>query len=77
LSEEQVEILTMLARNPRQRPTAAMIASLMNVAQTRAEYYLDGLKNRRLIHNQLYAGSPATYYLTEAGRAYAVEYNLV
>ena len=78
LSKEQVAILTVLARNPGASPTASELASLMGENQTRTQYHLDGLKKRGLIgHRQLYASRPTTYYLTEAGRAYVVENNLI
>ncbi len=74
---KEVEILVLLAKNPDARPTANQIAGAIGEHPTKTKYHIDRLKGRRLIHDMLTVGGPATYYLTERGRAYVVERNLI
>jgi DNA-binding transcriptional ArsR family regulator len=77
LPREQVAILTALAKHPDAYPTADDLAHAFGEHRTRTEYHLDRLRERRLIDHRLVAGEPAAYYLTNAGRAYVVENNLI
>jgi len=77
LPKEQVAILMLLAKHPDTRPTVKMLAVAIGVDQTRTQYHLDRLKERRFVHDILAIGRAATYYLTDAGRAHVVENNLI
>jgi len=77
LPREQTAILTTLAKNPDVEPTTTMMAPAIGENQTRTQYHLDRLRERRLIDYSLVVGEPATYYLTGVGRAYVVENNLI
>lgn len=77
LTEPQINILVLLGQNPETRPTADEIARSINENVTRTKYHLDQLKAKKLVFDLLNMMSPTRYGLSERGRAFVVEKNLV
>lgn len=67
--EELLQVLSGIAECSDNPPGASQLADAGGVSVERMKYYLDTLKERKLINYHLYMGSPATYYLTKEGRA--------
>ena len=77
LPDDQIKILILLGKVGNNRPNANEIARAINENLTRTKYHLDKLKARGLVHPLLSALEPARYVLTEGGRAFLVEKNLI
>jgi len=77
LKDKQLEILVLLAKNPGAYPPVEFIANSIKENITRTEYHLDRLMDRGLVGRFRSTVNPDTYYLTDAGRAYVVEHDLV
>ncbi len=70
-------ILALLARSSEDYPTIKEIASHLHLHTTKCEYYLDILMEKKMVNHSLFFDSPPQYYLTNAGRKYVVEHNLI
>ena len=77
LDEPQRAILVLLAENPHDRIRAEDVSRAIGQNLTRSNYHLDKLDKRGLIHRILNMVEPARFVLSELGRAYVVENDLV
>lgn len=77
LEEIQEQILTLVAEMGDQHPTAEVIAHHVNENLTRTRYHIDRLVRIEYLHNLLSMMAPTRYMITEKGRSYLVENDLV
>lgn len=77
MPESQTKIIVLLGQNPGERPTADEIARVIGENVTRTKYHLDQLIKRNLVFNLLNMMAPTRYGLSEGGRAYVVENDLL
>lgn len=76
LNELEVKIIQLLANSPDWEPEVNDLASSLNVHPTKTEYLLKRLEDNRLVDRAWAMGS-CSYHLSDDGRAYAVENNLL
>ena len=77
LEEIEEKILLAVEEAGNQRPSADDLASTINENLTRTKYYLDRLLEWGYLFDLLTKRSPGVYGLTDKGRAYLVENDLV
>lgn len=77
LPESQVKALVFLGHRAELRPTAEEIAREIRENVTRTRYHLDQLMAQKMVFNLLNMMGPTRYGLTERGRAYVVENDLL
>ena len=71
LTEDCVEILVVLSDASEAVP-AARLAARFNMHPEKMKFYLDDLKDKKLIGNRLIVGQSPTYFLAKEGRRYLV-----
>jgi len=76
LSENETRILVLLS-SCKGEPIAEMIAASLGLSLTKTQYYLDRMWNQYVYSHDYYTGKPSEYYLTQQGREYLVENDLV
>jgi len=77
LVEHQVTILQAVSRRGDYELDANALAHELGEDQTLVEYHLDKLVSRGFLHDSLSYIKDTRYGLTEAGRSYLVESNLL
>lgn len=70
LPSEGINILKFLAQHSEDGSTTEELASHLGVSDQKMKYFLDLLKNAKLLSRSLYFGSPTIYSLNQAGRKY-------
>ena len=71
LSAEEEQILKCLAEY--EELSSEAISGVISIGGVKTRYWLDKLKDRRMISQALAIGQPPTYYLARDGRDYLVE----
>jgi hypothetical protein len=79
LSETEKEMLSMIARGGFEAFYAKSLAfsNGLNLTEVKAQYYLDNLCTKKLIRKKFTKNTDQGYCISDDGRKYAVEHNLV
>ena len=75
LCENEVNILKLLSSRP--KADAIIIAGLLGLSLTKTKYYLEKMKKQYVYSHDYTNEKPSQYYLSQKGRAYLVENDLV